>query len=160
MFFYGEHVVTLTAHAIQKVLKNERVWWPGDADAVVEFVYLRDAAAALVALAALGDDVRDDLFHLPGTVTTPRGFMAEVSRAAGVTARITSVPTPLLRLAARFDATVAAVADIGHLWTHPILLDGRRYQEKVGALPQTSLSTALAATVAWHRANPSLTLQG
>lgn len=158
--FYGEHVVTLTAYAIQRVLRGQRVLWPGDAAATVEFVYLRDAAQALVELAALGPDVDADLFHLPGAVTTPRAFVAEVGRIAGVAARITSVPSPILRVAGVVDDTAAAIADIAHLWSHPILLDGGRYQRLLGPPPVTPLSTALASTVAWHRAQPDLKLQG
>jgi hypothetical protein len=37
---------------------------------------------------------------------------------------VLSVPRRLLSAGGVFDATARGVADIGHPWTHPILLDG------------------------------------
>lgn len=52
------------------------------------------------------------------------------------------------------------MADIGHLWTHPILLDGSCYVARYGPVPQTPLPHALAATIAWLRPTTELRLQG
>jgi hypothetical protein len=46
------------------------------------------------------------------------------------------------------------VADIAHLWTHPILLDGAKYSARFGAIPLTPIADAIATTLAWHRAHP------
>ena len=58
------------------------------------------------------------------------------------------------------DTTARAAADIGHLWTHPVLLDGARYRERYGEVPCTGLEQGVAATVAWHREHPDARLQG
>jgi hypothetical protein len=65
----------------------------------------------------------------------------------------------LLSAAAAFDATVRGVADVGRLWTHPILLDGTSYTARFGAIPRTPLADAIATTLAWHRAHPEIRLQ-
>jgi hypothetical protein len=49
-------------------------------------------------------------------------------------------------------------ADFGHLWMHPILLDGTKYTERFGAIPLTPLADAIATTLAWNRAHPELRL--
>ena len=50
-------------------------------------------------------------------------------------------------------------AYFSHLWTHPILLDGRKYTARFGAIPLTPLADAIATTLEWHRAHPELRLQ-
>lgn len=157
--FYGPAVTTLTARAFRAALAGRRALWPGPLDLAIEVVYMPDAARALVALAS-ADDVDGGVFHLPGARTTPRAFIAEIYEQAGVRPRMLGAPPWLLRLAGVFDATARGAADIAHLWTHPILLDGARYRARFGKVPHTDLDEAIAATLAWHRARPALALQG
>jgi hypothetical protein len=69
------------------------------------------------------------------------------------------VPHWLLSAAGVFDATARGAADIAHLWTHPILLDGTTYTARFGAISQSPLADAIATTLAWHRTHPELHLQ-
>jgi hypothetical protein len=97
------------------------------------------------------------LFHLPGARTTAQLCVELVYQAAG--RRVLSVPRRLLSAGGVFDATARGVADIGHPWTHPILLDGTTYTARFGAISRTPLADAIATTLAWHRAHPKLRLQ-
>lgn len=156
--FYGPSVVSLTARVFRAALANRRALWPGPLDLATEFVYMPDAARALVevATAAKCDSA---VFHLPGARTTPRRFVELVYRAADRKPRAFGVPPWLLSAAGLFDATARGAADIAHLWTHPILLDGTTYTARFGVVPQTPFPDAIAATLAWHRAHPELRLQ-
>ncbi len=156
--FYGPSVVTLTARVFRAALADRRALWPGPSEVEIELVYMPDAARVLVEV-AVAADCDGALFHLPGARTTPRGFVELVYRAAGREPRMFGVPPWLLSAVAAFDATVRGVADVGHLWTHPILLDGASYTARFGAIPQTPLADAIATTLAWHRAHPQLRLQ-
>ena len=121
--FYGPSVVTLTARVFRAALADRRALWPGPLEVAIELVYMPDAARALVEV-AVAADCDAAVFHLPGARTTPRRFVELVYRAAGRKPRVFGVPPWLLSAAGVFDATVRGAADIGHLWTHPILLDG------------------------------------
>ena len=156
--FYGPSVVTLTAYPFRAALAGKRAMWPGKLDAQVELVYMPDAGKALVAVGTAADG-DGEVFHLSGARTTPRQFIERVFAAAGAKPRAFGVPRFALAAAGLFDRTIRAVADIGHLWTAPILLDGAKYRARFGGLPLTSLDEAVAATMAWHRARPDLTLQ-
>lgn len=156
--FYGPSVVTLTAYAFRSALAGKRALWPGALDAQVEFVYMPDAGKALVAIGT-AEGCDGEVFHLPGTRTTPRAFIERVFAAAGSRPRVTGVPPFLLAAAGLFDRTLRAVSDIGHLWTAPILLDGAKYRRRFGDVPLTPLDEAVATTMTWHRARPELTLQ-
>lgn len=153
--FYGPHVVTLTPRVIRAALEGTRARWPGPLDVPIELVYMPDAARALVTVAARDED---DVVHLPGVRTTARALIAAAFAAVGRPPRASGTPPWLLSIAGLFDASIRAAADISHLWTHPILLDGSRYQARYGPPPITPLDTAMATTVAWHRATPQLRL--
>jgi nucleoside-diphosphate-sugar epimerase len=157
--FFGPSVVSLTARVFRAALANRHALWPGPLDIETEFVYMPDAARALVEVgtAANCDAV---VFHLPGVRTTPRRFIELVYQAAGRNLRALGIPPWLLSALGAFDATARGAADIAHLWSHPILLDGRRYTAQFGVVPLTPLPEAIMATLAWHRAHPELRLQG
>ena len=155
--FYGPHVVTLTPRMLRAALDGTRARWPGPLDVPIELVYMPDAAIAMVAVAARDED---DVVHLPGVRTTARGFIAAAFAAVGNPVRASGTPSWLLALAGVFDSTIRSVADIGHLWTHPILLDGARYASRYGAPPMTPLPEALATTLAWLRTAKDVRMQG
>src|SRR4051794_32677521 len=157
--FYGPHVVTLTAQVFRAALRDARTLWPGPLDVEVEFVFLPDAARALLQVGG-AHGVDGETFHLPGMRTTPREFIGTVYRAAGVRARALPVPSVILKLAGLVSATARGAADVAHLWTNPIRLDGSRYVSRFGRVPQTPYAEGIAQTLAWHRRVPDLVLQG
>jgi nucleoside-diphosphate-sugar epimerase len=157
--FYGPHVVTLTARILQAALTGKRAIWPGPLDLPVEFIFLPDAAEAMVRLGCDGA-AEHGVVHLPGVRTTAREFAELAYRACGRDVRIVSVPRWLLRIAGLFDGTAAGAADIAHLWSHPVLLDGARYRAIAGEVPCTPLGEAVEQTLDWMRAASDLRLQG
>jgi len=155
--FYGPSVVSLTARVFRAALADRRALWPGPLEVTIELIYMPDAARVLVEV-AIAADCDAAVFHLPGARTTPRQFVGLVYQAAGRKPRVFGVPRWLLSAGGVFDATARGAADIGHLWTHPILLDGTKYTARFGAAPQTPLADAITTTLAWHRAHPELRL--
>ena len=155
--FYGPSVVTLTAQVFRAAMTGRRALWPGPLDVTIELIYMPDAARALVEIAtAAGGDAA--VFHLPGARTTPRQFIQRVYESAGESPRAFGVPRLILAAAGVFNSTLNGVADFSHLWTHPVLLDGTKYTAHFGPVPLTPLAEAVPATLAWHRAHPSLRL--
>jgi nucleoside-diphosphate-sugar epimerase len=157
--FYGPSVTTLTGRVFRAAMTGARTLWPGSLDLSVELIYMPDAARALLEVATAHDGDGAN-FHLPGVRTTPREFVTRVYGAAGAPPRMTGVPPWLLSLAGVFDATARGAADIAHLWTHPVLLDGTRFRARFGEVPTTPIGDAITATVEWHRARPTLRMQG
>jgi nucleoside-diphosphate-sugar epimerase len=156
--FYGPSVVSLTARVFRAALADRRALWPGPLDVTIELVYMPDAARVLVEV-AVAADCDAAVFHLPGMRTTPRRFVELAYQAASRKPRVFGVPHWLLSAAGVFDATARGAADIAHLWTHPILLDGTTYTARFGAISQSPLADAIATTLAWHRTHPELHLQ-
>jgi nucleoside-diphosphate-sugar epimerase len=157
--YYGPHVVTLTAQVFRAALGGARTLWPGRLGVEVEFVFLPDAAEAILRVGT-ADGIDGEVFHVPGIPTTPREFIYAVYRAAGVSPKALAVPTLILKFAGLVSPTVRGAADIAHLWTKPILLDGSNYVSRFGRVPQTPYNEGIAQTLAWHRSVPNLVLQG
>jgi hypothetical protein len=111
----------------------------------------------MVAVAAAAD-CDGATFHLPGAGRRRARFVELVYQAAGRKPRAFGVPRWVLSIAGVFNANARGVADIAHLWTHPILLDGAKYSARFGAIPLTPLADAIATTLAWHRAHPAFRL--
>ncbi len=156
--FYGPRVLTLTARIFRAALSGRSMLWPGPIDLPVEFVFMPDAASALLAVGTARDCDAGD-FHLPGAETTVRQFADVVLKAAGRRTRMIAVPRWLLSAGGAFHPTIRGVADIAHLWTDPILLEGAKYASRFGPPPVTPLADAVGMTMAWHRAHPDLRLQ-
>ncbi len=157
--FYGPSVTTLTPRPFRAAIADRRARWPGPLDVAIELVYMPDAARALVDV-AVAVDCDAEVFHLPGARTTPRAFIELVYARAGTRPRISGVHGWRLAVAGLFDASIRSVADIGHLWTDPILLDGSRYRARFGAVPLTPLDEAVAVTMRWHQARPAFRPSG
>ena len=157
--FYGPHVVTLTAQVFRAALRGARALWPGPLDVKVEFVFLPDAVQALLQVGG-AEGIDGEAFHVPGIWTTPRVFIGAVYRAAGRRAKALAVPSVVLKLAGLVSTTARGAADIAHLWTNPILLDGSKYVSRFSQVPQTPYEEGIAQTLAWHRSVPDLVLQG
>jgi nucleoside-diphosphate-sugar epimerase len=151
--FYGPGVQTLSGPPLLRISQRRRATWFGPGDVDVELVYMPDAAQALLTI-GLADGVDGELFHLPGaSAVTPRAFFAIAREVAGG-GRLRCVPAWLVKAAVPFNAEARAFADILHLWTHPILLDGAKLSARFPELACTPYREGLTATIAWLRKNP------
>lgn len=160
--FYGPHVGTLTGPPLMRIAHGHRATWYGPLDVDVELVFMPDAAEALltVGLAAEGEDaVHGEVFHCPGAAPiTARAFLDLASEIAGGNGArgsgARSLPAWLVRLAALASPQAREFADILHLWTDPILLDGKKLAARFPNIRTTPYREGLAQTIAWLRANP------
>jgi nucleoside-diphosphate-sugar epimerase len=153
--FFGPNVANaLMGRPFVSVLRGRSpLWFGGHLDVAVEYVFIRDAAYAMLALAA--SDLEGVTFHVAGSGhTTPRAFLAELLKSAGVSGRVRVLPNWLLRSASLFDQEARAFADILHLWREPVLLDGSKYTAHFAPPPPLPYPEAIRKTLSWFRAHP------
>lgn len=153
--FYGPHVGTLTGPPLTRIAHGRTGSWFGPADVDVEFVFMPDAAEALMTI-GLADDalVNGHVFHCPGTdAITPRAYLRLAVELAGMGgARF--LPAWVVRVAALGSTQAREFADILHLWTAPLLLDGKKLAAAFPQLKTTSYRDGIAQTIEWLRAHP------
>jgi nucleoside-diphosphate-sugar epimerase len=154
--FYGPNVANpLMGGPFRAALAGHPILWlGGPLDVTVEYIFIDDAAQALLAL-ALADAVSRSSFHVPGVAhTTPRAFFRLVQQSAHNPKRVIGLPALALRAAALVSAPARELLDIQHLWTHPVLLDGSAYRARFGAIPATPYEHGIARTLEWFRTHP------
>jgi nucleoside-diphosphate-sugar epimerase len=153
--FYGPHVGTLTGPPLLRIAHGRTGQWFGPADVDVELVFMPDAAEALITL-GLADDalVNGQVFHSPGAAAiTPRAYLRTAIEVAGMGAA-RFVPAWVVRAAGLASTQAREFADILHLWTSPVLLDGTKLATAFPHITTTSYRDGLAQTIAWLRAHP------
>jgi nucleoside-diphosphate-sugar epimerase len=152
--FYGPHVGTLTGPPLMRIAHRRKGTWLAPMDVDVEFVFMPDAAEALLTI-GLADGMDGEVFHFPGaSAITPRSFLElAVDVAKGGT--VGRLPVPIVRLAGVFSKEAREFVDILHLWTDPILLDGGKLSKCFPQIRTTPYREGLAQTIAWLRENPN-----
>jgi nucleoside-diphosphate-sugar epimerase len=154
--FYGPNVANrlMGRPFLDAIAGRSLTWAGGRLDVEVEYVFMPDGASAMVTVAR-AEVVDGETFHVPGAAhTTPRAFFGEVLRSSGSRGHLRALPNALVRAASLVRADARAFADILHLWTDPVLLDGTKYRARFGALPGTPYDEGIRQTLAWFRTHP------
>jgi nucleoside-diphosphate-sugar epimerase len=120
-----------------------------------QFIYIEDAARALLAVAG-----REDCFgkrYTAGGVEpiTVRRFVELIYRAAGTRGRVRGMPPWLLRLAGLFSAEARAAAGIMHVFAWDTTMDGSALQHDTGFAPQVGYEEGIRQTVTWFQGRVS-----
>jgi nucleoside-diphosphate-sugar epimerase len=158
--FYGPGVM----HAIfrpvfEGALAREPCRWPLDADAQHEFIFIDDAAEAVLKLVGT-PGAHGRAVHVPGPQpTTPREFMRLVYSAAG-----SGEPTirvfgrGMFRMVGMFNRMARSAYEMAYLFDDPVLLDGTLYRSLTGSPhPATPYEDGVRRAMDWyrtHRARP------
>lgn len=157
--FYGPNVTNqLMGKPFQDALAGRPVtWFGGHLDVTVEYVYIPDGAEAFVRVGC-GQGVDGRVYHVPGGGDiTPGGFFAEVIRQTGARSRLCAIPELATRAVGLVAPQAREFADILHLWSTPILLDGTAYEQDFGPVPRTPYAEGIERTLNWFRAHPEAT---
>ncbi|UCC71675.1 MAG: NAD-dependent epimerase/dehydratase family protein [Gemmatimonadota bacterium] len=155
---YGPGVTTGRLHRIfQRALAGKTVWFPGDLDRPTEYLYIEDAARALVA--PLGRrQARGVDYTAPGPApTTPREFVDVIFKAAGRARRLRSLPLAWLRAVDALDSERRVLRDFSYLLECSTLLDGTLIRQELGWMPEVGYVEGARRTIRWLRAQSRAT---
>jgi nucleoside-diphosphate-sugar epimerase len=151
--FYGPNVLNgLLAPIFDGAISGKGCRWPIDADLPHEFIFIDDAAEAMLRLvdtpAAHGIPV-----HVPGPGTIPaREFVRLAYAAGGHPVRHSVFGRGMWRFAGVFNAEVRGAYEMAYLFENPLVLGGSRYDSLVGeARPATPYPEGIRRTVEWFR---------
>ncbi len=151
--FYGPRIVHEFYRPIfEGALTAKSCRWPIDADAPHEFIFIDDAADAMLRLietkAAHGRAV-----HVPGPSTiTPRQFIALCYRFGGHEPKVRVFGRGLWRLIGLFNPVARSALEMSYLFDDPVILDGALYRVLTGAPhPAAPYEEAVRETMEWYR---------
>ncbi len=153
---YGPGVVTTTANRIfGPAVQGRKVSWPGRLDVRREFVYVDDAADAMVRLAE-SDGAWGEQWHVPGPeATTARDFIAMAFEAAGHEPVVTEITRLGFAMRGRVSTDTKEEHELFYLFERPMLLDGSKWRRVFGKVPTRPYREGVRATVDWWRTRPA-----
>ena len=151
--FYG---VGITHEFIRPILEGALTGkgcrWPLTADAPHEFIFIDDAADAMLTLletpAAHGRAV-----HVPGPgTTTPREFIGIAYHLGGHEPKISVYGRGMVRLVGLWNPMARAAYEMMYLFDESVILDGSLYRTLTGSPhPATSYEEGMRKTLEWYR---------
>lgn len=151
--FYGPNVLNpLFAPIFDGAISGKGCRWPIDADLPHEFIFIDDAATAMIRLietpAAHGVPV-----HVPGPGTIPaREFVRLAYAEGGHSEKLSTFGRGAWRVAGTFNAEIRGAYEMAYLFETPVVLGGSRYDSLVGeSRPTTPYPEGIRRTVAWFR---------
>jgi nucleoside-diphosphate-sugar epimerase len=130
--YYGPNAASVADGIFRSALKDKKARWYGKLDAIHEFIFISDAAKAMVAASERPDASGQD-FNVPGPEPIrARDFITRVFAQAGFEPKMTGTGRPFVRLAGLFNATARAFAEMQYLTEEPLILDGGKFNQFFG----------------------------
>lgn len=126
--------------------------WPLTADVPREYIYIDDAADAMLNLletpSAYGRAI-----HVPGPGTvTGRELIDIAYRLAGRKPRVRVFGRGMIRLVGLYNREARAAYEMAYLFDDPVVLDGSLYRSVMGAAPPaTPYAEGIRRTLEWVR---------
>lgn len=150
--FYGPYIINgfsekIFIHALQ----GKKIRWYGDIDVTIEFIYIEDAAKAMVTAALANKPNRE--YNLPGaSLTTPREFLSEVANQAWKGSKVKSSNSRFfIGMAGIFSPIAREFKEMLYLKQERFVLDGTLYKSTFGVLPSTPYKDGIKKTLRWAK---------
>jgi nucleoside-diphosphate-sugar epimerase len=150
--FYGPNSASTVDGVFRSALKNKTARWYGNLDAVHEFIFISDAAKAMIAAAERADAFGQD-FNVPGPEPIrARDWIALVFKQVGFEPKMTGTSRGSVRSAGLFDGVAREFAEMQYLAEEPLILDGSKYNSFFGSkYPTRSYEDGIRETFEWLR---------
>ncbi len=150
--FYGPNVTNkLYGGIFEAALDGKRAMWMANLEAAHDLVYIDDAAAACVLLAAT-ETAYGQAWHVPGAgPLTGRQFLEMIYREAGAPLKVSVVNRFMLWLGGLLDPVAAEVSELLYLFEEPQVLDGTKFRNAFPSFRFTPHEEAVRKTAEWFR---------
>lgn len=148
--FYGpDPGFSLLNDGLESVVDGDTVSWPGDPDAVRDFIFYPDAGRLLADL-LLEERSYGEAWNVPGSgPEAPRALLETAARITGRELRLRRIRRWMAFLVAPFNSEVRAFLDIMPVYEAPAVLDCSKLEGLLGEARTTDYGDALPATLDW-----------
>jgi nucleoside-diphosphate-sugar epimerase len=154
--YYGPNAASIADGIFTSAIANKKARWPGSLDATHEFIFIADAAKAMVVAAERPDAAGQD-FNVPGPEPIRvRDWIDLVFEQAGFEPKMTGTSRMMVRLAGLSNPTIRAFAEMQYLTEEPLILDGSKFSNFFGMkYPTRSYKDGIRETLAGLRKAPA-----
>jgi nucleoside-diphosphate-sugar epimerase len=149
---YGPGFECLMAERLfKRAAAGKAVKWPGPLDVPREFVYVDDAAEAMLMLAG-SDRAWGEAWHLPGPAAiTPKDLATMAFEEAGHAPHVERMGALAHRMQGTLHADWKEEQELLYLFERPVLLDGTRFARMFGRVPSTPYREGVKRTMEWWK---------
>jgi nucleoside-diphosphate-sugar epimerase len=146
--FYGPNAENAVLHyTLSKVIEGKKTSFVGNQTIAREFIYTPDGAKAIVNL-ALEENTYGQNWNIPGhSVITGKELIQTIRELTGYQKGVSTVSKNMIRLIGLFDANMREVVEMFYLYEEAVVLDGEKYETKIGVLPRTPYKDGLRQTI-------------
>jgi len=150
--YYGPNAASIADGIFKSALRNKRARWFGRLDAIHEFIFISDAAKAMIAISERPEAYGQD-FNVPGPrPIRVRDWIGIVYKELGLEPRMTGTSHAFVRLVGLFNSLAQEFAEMQYLTEEPLILDGTKYENFFGtSYPTRSYEDGIRETLAWMR---------
>lgn len=132
---------------LRGLAKGKKAMFVGNTDVKREYIYIPDGAKAAVEL-ALRDDAYGENWHVPGAGTiSGREIAAIAAEITGLPGRLSPVGRGMISMVSLFNRDMRGVVEMFYLTERPLVLNGSKYESRIGKLPRTDYRTGIAETL-------------
>ncbi|MFD5851435.1 SDR family NAD(P)-dependent oxidoreductase [Cytobacillus oceanisediminis] len=146
--FYGPHTGnTLIHYTLSQIIEKNKGMFVGKTNIPREFIFIKDGADALAEL-ALNENSYGEAWNIPGAGTiTGEEIASIVSQHLSRGVSFRPVHKWMIRAIGLFDPMMREYTELMYLNQTPVILDGSKYEARIGTLPKTSYETGIKVTL-------------
>lgn len=146
--FYGPNANNTILHVtLQSVVKNKQAIFIGKQTIPREFIFTPDGAKALVQL-ALEENAYGENWNIPSAgVITGEEIVSILRELTRYEKKVLPISKKMIQILGWFNREMREVAEMFYLNETPVVLSGKKYEERIGPIPQTSYRVGLRQTL-------------
>lgn len=140
---------TLLHETLKNVVKGKSTIYVGNLKTKREYLYTKDGAKAMVEL-ALQEDTYNQVWNIPSThPITGEEMIDLLKKAYTYQKRMIPIPKSVIRLMGLFSPLMRELVEMMYITETPIILSGRKYEQRIGELPKTPYHIGIVETLEW-----------
>lgn len=147
---YGPNAENTILHeTLKNVVLNKSANFVGNTKVAREFIFTLDGAKAMVELAS-----REDTFNQNWNIPSAHPITGEeiieiLRKEVGYKKSIRTVSKTMIQFMGIFQPFMREMVEMMYLTEDPVILSGKKYEAKIGSIPQTPYKEGIKKTLNW-----------
>lgn len=147
---YGPNAENTILHeTLKNVVLNKSANFVGNTKVAREFIFTLDGAKAMVELASR-EDTYNQNWNIPSAHPITGEEIIEILRKEfGYKKSIRTVSKTMIQFIGIFQPFMREMVEMMYLTEDPVILSGKKYEAKIGSIPQTPYKEGIKKTLNW-----------
>ena len=152
--FYGPNAEnTILHYTLSNIAKDKKSSYVGDQKIYREFIYTPDGAKALVSL-SIHEQSYGQNWNIPGHgVISGEEIVKAIREITGYQKGVSTISKRMIQFLGLFNKQMREVVEMYYLNENPVVLNGEKYENMIGAVPSTPYHEGLNQTIAYMKRN-------